>query len=307
MSIIGYFKDVKVRYEADIVVVGSGMAGISAAISAALQGCSVLLIERFGMLGGNSTTGGVASFCGNTIGQGKVFDMVVEGLEAFGAITPLNPNKDSRVFNHEILAVVLQELVLKHNVKVLLHTRFVDVICKDGLITECLVCGKSGLEAIRAKQFIDCTGEGELAARAGFSTMKGGESGYQLPMSLMYFVKYIEENEKRCEIPEGWFEKIDTSDKLPMTSIWPNGPGSNAVKIKIPMFDSTDTESMTAAEIQGRRKMMSVMDYHQRVEKKNWLFDHCSPMIGIREGCRIVGDYILTLEDLRAGRSFDDS
>jgi hypothetical protein len=52
--------------------------------------------------------------------------------------------------------------------------------------------------------------------------------------------------------------------------------------------------------------MMEVLDYYQRVEKKPWLLDHCSPIIGIREGCRIVGDYILKVKDLRAGRAFED-
>jgi hypothetical protein len=72
------------------------------------------------------------------------------------------------------------------------------------------------------------------------------------------------------------------------------------------MFDSTDTESLTAAEIRARRRMMEVLDYYQRVEGQPWLLDHCSPQIGIREGCRVVGDYTLTVDDLRSGREFDD-
>ena len=307
MEYIEYAKKVSVKYCADIAVFGAGIAGISAAISAAMQGVSVILVERFGVPGGNSTTGGVASFCGNTVGQGVVFDMIINALEEFHAIAPLNPHSSSRVFNHELLAVILQELILKYNIKLLLHTRFVDVICSDGHISECLVCGKSGVEAVRAKIFIDCTGEGELAERAGFSTKKGDARGYSLPMSLMYFVRHVCETDSTCEIPEGWFEKITSDKQLPMTSIWPNGPGGNAIKIKIPMFDSTDTESMTNAEIRGRQKMMSVMDYHQRILNKNWIFDHCSPMIGIREGRRICGDYILTVDDLRSGASFEDS
>ncbi len=51
---------------------------------------------------------------------------------------------------------------------------------------------------------------------------------------------------------------------------------------------------------------MEVMDYHQRQDKKPWVLDHCSPIIGIREGCRIVGDYTLKVDDLRAGRAFED-
>ena len=70
------------------------------------------------------------------------------------------------------------------------------------------------------------------------------------------------------------------------------------------MFDSTDTESMTAAEIAARRACCS---YFQAVEGKDWRFDHCSPIIGIREGYRIVGRYQLRVDDLRAGREFDDA
>jgi len=307
MDEIAYDRKIPVRYEADVAIFGAGMAGVSAALGAALRGARVLLVERFAVPGGNSTTGGVASFCGNTRGQGRAFDMVVEGLEAFGAVAPLDAGKSSRVFHHEILAVVLQELLLRHGIRLLLHTRFVDVLCMDGHIGACIVCGPSGPEAVRAKQFVDCTGEGELAARAGFPTMKGGGGGYQLPMSLLYFVRHVVNADRRREVPPGWFGSLEREDQLPMTSVWPNGPGSNAVKIKIPMFDSTDTESMTAAEIRGRRRMMEVLDYHQRVEGRNWIFDHCSPMIGIREGRRITGDYVLAVEDLRAGRSFDDA
>ena len=104
-------------------------------------------------------------------------------------------------------------------------------------------------------------------------------------MSLMYFVRHVEETEPAA-LPEGWFQPITDKADLPMTSVWPDGPGGNAIKVKIPMFDATDTESLTAAEIRGRRRMMEVMDYHQRVEKKPWRLDHCSPIIGIREGAR---------------------
>jgi hypothetical protein len=190
----------------------------------------------------------------------------------------------------------------------LLHTGFVDACVDDGRVTECIVCGPSGPEAVDARQFVDCTGEAQLVRLAGFETVKGrAEDGLQLPMSMMFFVRHVEGQDARAQVPKGWFGSIRSQDDLPMTSVWPNGPRSNALKIKIPMFDASDTESMTAAEVQGRRRMMEVLDYYQRVEQKPWLFDHCSPRIGIREGRRIVGDYVLAVEDLRAGRSFDDA
>lgn len=304
-------RNVPLRYEADIAVLGGGMAGVSAALAAARSGCTVILIERFAVTGGNATAGGVAAFCGETAGQGAVFDEIISELERFAAVHPYvpYPQADHRLFNHEFLSIVLQELLLRYGVKLLLHTQFVDVsVSDDGRVKECIVCGKSGPEALRAKQFIDCTGEAQATHMAGFATVKGRPSdSIQLPMSLMCFVRHVPESENVCEVPEGWLEPIRSKEDLPMTSRWPNGPGSSALKIKIPMYDSTDTEGATAAEIQARRRMLQVLDYYQRVEKRPWILDHCSPQIGIREGRRIVGDYILTVDDLRAARKFDDA
>jgi hypothetical protein len=300
---ITWTRKVPVRYTADVAIIGGGIAGVSAACAATKSGVEVILVERFAVTGGMLITGGVANFCGQMSGQGEVFDQIVNDLKTWHAI---GYGKDS-CFHYEILALVLQELLLKRNVKLLLHTRFVDVRVGDnGRIQECIVCGKSGVEAIRAKQFIDCTGDGDVARYAGFETIKGGPGGYQLPMSMMYFVRHVDPKQAQPHLPEGWFNPVRTRSDLPMTSIWPDGPGSNAIKIKIPMFDSTDTESLTKAETTARRRMMEVLDYYQREERKPWLLDHCSPIIGIREGCRIVGNYVLTVDDLRAGRAFDD-
>jgi len=300
---VTYSRKVPVRYEADVAVIGGGIAGVSAACAAARSGAKVVLVERFAITGGDMTSGGVANFCGQLHGQGEVFDQILADLRTFNAI-----DEDRPVFQYEILAIVLQEMLLRRGVKLLLHTRFVDVREQNGRITECIVCGKSGMEALRAKQFIDCTGEGDVARSAGFATMKGRpEDGFQLPMSMMFFVRHVEAKDAFAQLPQGWFQPIREQSDLPMTSIWPDGPRSNALKIKIPMFDATDTESLTAAEIRARRRMLEVLDYYQRVEKKPWRLDHCSPIIGIREGCRIVGDYVLTVDDLRAGRNFDDA
>jgi hypothetical protein len=300
---VTYTRNIPVRYEADVAVIGGGIAGVSAACAAARSGAQVVLVERFAVTGGDLTSGGVANFCGQLHGQGEVFDQILTDLKAFNAIGSARP-----VFHYEILAIVLQEMLLRRGVKLLLHTRFVDVNERAGRIHECIVCGKSGLQALRAKQLIDCTGEGDVARMAGYATMKGRpEDGLQLPMSMMFFVRHVTPEDAQPQLPHGWFEPIRRRADLPMTSIWPDGPRSNALKIKIPMFDATDTESLTAAEIRARRRMMEVLDYYQRVEKKPWLLDHCAPIIGIREGCRIEGDHVLTVDDLRAGRNFDDA
>jgi FAD dependent oxidoreductase len=309
-SSINYSRKLPLRYSCDLAVIGGGIAGACAACAAAESGASVILLERFASLGGMMTLGGVNNFCGETAGQGRVFDELIAGLVSFGQIDPYQPYRHFEVrrrFHHQALALVIQEALLKRGVKLLLHTRFVDVAAKEnGRIEAIVLRGQSGPEALEARQFIDATGEGELADLAGFATIKGRQSdGLQLPMSLIYFVRELDKDFPP-QVPEGFVERITEQDDLPMTSPWFNGPASKAIKIKIPGFDSTDTESLTAAEIAGRRKMMQVLDFHQRTAKKKWYFDHVSPIIGIREGRRIVGDYLLSEADVRAGRSFDD-
>lgn len=297
-------RNIHVKYDADVIVVGGGIAGVSAACSAALSGAKVVLIERFSALGGMLTTGGVANFCGQIEEQGEVFDKIICDLKKFNS---LGEGNRVSIFNYEILALVLQEILLRRNVKVLLHTRLVDVLVQGNTISECIICGKSGLEAVRGKVFIDCSGDADLARYAGVSIIKGDENtGYQLPMSKMFFVREVDENQVVMQTPEEWPTRIDTAEDLPMTSVWPDGPGGKALKIKIPMFDSTTTEGLTKAEIQARRRTMDVLYYYQAIEKKRWRLTNSANIIGIREGCRIEGDYVLKVDDLRAGKSFED-
>jgi hypothetical protein len=143
---VKYSRDIPVRYEADVAVIGGGIAGVSAACAAAKSEAKVILIERFAVTGGVLTTGGVANFCGQMNAQGEVFDTILSDLRKFNALG--YKNKES-VFHREILALVLQELLLERGVKLLLHTRFVDVVQTDGLITECIILGKSGPEPRR--------------------------------------------------------------------------------------------------------------------------------------------------------------
>lgn len=307
---ISFSKNIVVKYKADIIVVGGGIAGVCAAITASRQGNSVILIERFADTGGNATSGGVAAFCGETAGQGSVFDLIINDLEKFKAIVPYKPYEEceARTFDHTILAFVLQELLLANNIKLLLHTKLADCVVENGKVKYAIINGASGLEAVAGKIFIDCTGEAFLAHSAGFATMKGRAKDHaQLPMSLMFFVRHVSSDAQVPELPDGFLERFQNEAELPMTSIWGNGPGGNAIKIKIPLGDSSDTESLTQAEIRARRAMMRVFDFYRRKKGKSWMLDHCSPIIGIREGRRAIGEYILTVDDVKAGRKFDDA
>jgi hypothetical protein len=290
---VAWSRKVPVRWETDVAVIGGGIAGVSAACAAADSGAKVVLVERFAICGGDLTSGGVASFCGRMDGNGRTFDEIVADLKRWDSIG----QPRAEIFDHEILAVVLQELLLRHHVKLLLHTRFADVCAEDGRISACILAGFSGPEALAARQFIDCTGGGDVARAAGCRVMVSEEP---LPMSMMYFVR--EGQNPGPQMPKDW---PTTGKKLPRRSVWPNGPGEKANKQWLFKYSSIDTETMTAAEIAVRR---TVMERHAAdlASGKKWRYDHCSPVVGIREGCRIVGDYVLKIDDLLKARSFDD-
>ena len=150
---VSWSRQVPIRYEAAVVVLGGGIAGVSAACAAAQSGARVVLVERFAITGGDLTVGGVANFCGDTKGQGEVFDAIVADLEKFGAVAPYKaayPEQSTRVCEHHVLALVLQELLLRRGVKLLLHTQFVDTCTTgQGRITACIVCGNAMALSLR--------------------------------------------------------------------------------------------------------------------------------------------------------------
>jgi len=289
---ISWSRKIPVRWQADVAVIGGGIAGVAAACAAVEAGAKVVLVERFAVCGGDLTSGGVASFCGRMEGNGRTFDEIVADLRKWKTM-----RRGSVIFDHEILAVVLQELVLRRGVKLLLHTRFADVVAQDGRVTAAVLAGFSGPEALAARQFIDCTGGGDVARALGAEVMIAEEP---LPMSMMYFVR--EGHGAHPRLPDDW---AGSGRELPRRSVWPNGPGEKAMKQWLFKHSSIDTEEMTAAEITVRRLAMERHAADLEAGKE-YRYDHCSPIIGIREGCRIVGDYVLTVDDVLKGRAFDD-
>ena len=338
METIPYSREVPVAYEADVAVIGGGIAGVCAAAAAARSGVRVVLVERFASTGGLLTSGGVSHFCDENAFRsplGEVFTEILTELEAWNAIGHEKPP----AFHYEALAVILQELLLRRGVKLLLNTRLTDACVQDdGRITEAIVCGVSGPQALRAKQFIDCSGESALARAAKFTILGDWDTDERrIPMSMMCFVREVEGPPLWPTMPPGWSTALaeveiaqreadavalplgvgdawpeegevpaSTAAGLRKISIWPDGPGGKALKLWFATVDATDAEQLAAAEIHARRCMMEVVDYYQRIVGKPWRLDHAAPMLGIRDGAIIAGDYVLTMDDLKAGRAFED-
>lgn len=163
-------KHTPVLAETEVLVVGSGPSGLAAALASSRAGADTMIVERYGCLGGNMTQVGVESFAWyrheHTVdceGIGREFER--RAVEA-GIARP-EPQSDSHVIDPEGFKVLADEMMTEAGVKVLLHCQMCDVIMDGkelkGIITE----SKSGRQAILAGQIIDCTGDGDVAARAG--------------------------------------------------------------------------------------------------------------------------------------------
>jgi len=192
-------REIPIRYRAEVVVVGGGVAGVSAAIAAARNGADTLLIERYGALGGNLTIGLLEASMSFHDRQGKqliggIPDEIVQRLKAAGGsvghveddvgycgtVTPYDP---------EELKMVCLEMTREADARLLLHTWVVAAVVDSGRLTGLLIENKSGRQAVWGHVFVDCSGDADVAALAGAEFLKGREGdGLTQPMSILFKV-----------------------------------------------------------------------------------------------------------------------
>jgi hypothetical protein len=202
------------------------------------------------------------------------------------------------------------------NVSLLYHTFAVDAVVEKDTIRGVIIENKSGRSAILARIVIDCTGDGDIAARSGASYEKGRpEDDLLQPMTMMFRLADVtfqqDSNDQLCKLIELAIEQ-GAEYKVPFRHGWvihlPTQGDAVVQHTHIYGLDATDAADLTKAEIEGRRQVMAIVELLQNhVPEFSSIHLIQTPVnIGVRETRRIMGEYVLTREDVVNGRQFDD-
>ena len=312
----------------DVIVVGGGPAGCAAATAAVREGARTLLFEATGALGGMGTSGLVPWFCGyndreKIIARGLAEDILYAMRDNIPYLKEEMKKYPLRApaIDPELLKRVYDKMVTEAGAEILFNSSLCAVEkTVDGELDAIVVSNKSGLSAYRAKIYVDCTGDGDLAAWAGAQFEKGDELGDMQPATHCFVIADIDE-EALAKGPRIHFEdprspiwKAMQSDKYPLII----EPHSCSMKIGESIFgfntghvfnvDNTDPTSTSKALLQGRKMAEqyknSFAEYHPAFAHSTLIAT--GSLLGVRETRRVIGDYILTVDDYIARRSFPD-
>jgi len=312
----------------DVIVVGGGPAGCAAATAAARENARTLLLETTGVLGGMGTAGLVPWFGAygdreKIIARGlaeHVRCALRDNMPHLKKAMEKNP-LTSPAIDPELLKRVYDEMVTGAGAKVLFHSPLCAVEkSTEGTPDAIIISSKTGLSAYRAKVYVDCTGDGDLAAWAGATFEKGDKSGGLQPATHCFMISNIDE-EALAKGPGIHFydpgspiHKAIRSDKYPLidelhTCNIKIGPGTYGFNTgHIYDVDNTDPVSVSKALCQGRKMAVqyrnAFAEYHPAFADATLVAT--GSLLGIRETRRIMGNYILTVDDYLARRSFPD-
>lgn len=339
-------RELKVRAEVDVLVVGGGPAGMMAAEAAARdKNLKVMLIEQRGYMGGNLTIGlPILSFLGpkgNQVIKGAA-QKFIDRMAAKGASSEHWPCKNHMSFtiiDPDQVKTVAWEIMDDAGVEVLLYVFVADTIVENGKVKGVVIESKAGREVILAKTVIDCTGDGDVAFRAGVECNKGDENGGMQPPTLMFLMRGVEVQKLRdaiCNEPEKYdMDVMPTSQfrkekfitvglrgrileaqqkgyKVPVSrTILITGLGADEIWVnmtRVSGVDSTDPVSYTKGEHDARQQMYEVIAYLRDFVpgfESAWL-ERSAAFMGIRESRVIVGKYVMTAQDILEQKQFED-
>jgi hypothetical protein len=323
LETLSFTKQTPVRQQYDVIVAGAGPAGICAAVTAARMGARVALVERYGVLGGNLTVGGVGPILG-MVGKGTIRDELVTLLGV-----PDNDmiGKTGQVHDIQYAKLAVAEFVNHRNIDVYLQTMVSDALMDGNILKGLLVSSKEGMFALLGKTVIDTTGDGDVAFFAGAEIEKGREDGLMQPVTLEFTVDNVDEARaiacigdvdevklggerfldfcKRCG-NEGLIPKNLVAVRLHRTT----KPGERHVNTtQMNGIDSTSVAALYPAELELRKQIELLVSFlrNQLPGYAQCRYISSGSTVGTRETRRVMGEYVITAEDMAEGKRFPDA
>lgn len=332
-----------VTAEVDVLVAGGGTAGAVAAIAAARSGASTLVVEQLGFLGGTETGALVTPMMRNHLGEEPLTRGINEEILARTAAVdpPRSDSPNDRLwFSPTSLACVLDDLVSEAGARVLFGSVVAGVLKEGNTLRGVLVENKSGRSAIRAKVVLDCTGDADVAVSAGAPFEAGNAEGLNQPMSLRFSMANVDLERVRdfftelgrpCELPllsVGFHEGSESVIGPLVEEAQAEGvlePGDigyfqffsmlgrpRELSFNCPRlagFHGTDAWDLSRAQVVGRRKIRRIAEFCRRYLPgfEEAYVAAIAPLMGVRESRRILGEYVLTEDDVVDARKFPDA
>ena len=319
--------NVPVIARTQVLVVGSGTAGIAAAVASARGGAKTMIVERYGCLGGALTVSNVSSYSFSV----NRFPEVLSGIpleidqrcRRYGASAP--DYRGSGIFvDAELYKCMLDEWMEEEGVRILLHTTVISAYVEDGVLRGVYCHSKSGIGIILAERTVDASGDGDVAAYAGVPFTKRDPKKIQ-PVSVVFGIENVDTEKFEAHFldksKDGFatvFEQAAAAgewNSLKRRGAWkiltPTGNLKSLNLTLIREIDATNAMDLTRAEIEGRKQITHIISLFRKYGKEIGLgkcqLRAIAPQLGLRETRRIKGEYMLTGDDVHSKRTFDDS
>lgn len=311
-------------FHTDVLVCGGGVAGTMAAVAAARAGARVMLLERYGFLGGNATAGAVAQFNswqtanGRTVVAGLAQE-VVDRLRIYGAaaaherfVMSTGHRMDRVAYAPEVLKLVLDDMVSDAGVVPLLHASVLDVQREERRVVQLRALTKGGIVAIRPGVLIDSSGDMDALRKAGASFLALEADETLQPATMMFRFGPID------------FETLEAADIQALARRgYEEGALARAAlhvardpysqdgwfNISRLAIDATDAMALGRAEIEGRRQAWSAAKFlrHSVPGCADGRLQAFGTQVGVRETRRVQGEHVLTAQELLAPVAFADA
>lgn len=338
----------------DIAVVGAGASGVAAAVAAAREGLSVLLIERYGFTGGTATAGLVHHWDPvKLIEASGIAIEFYERLKLKGAIKdfekpeivmPFTFWEGGSGFDPEEFKIVCLEMLEEAGVACLFHTQVIDAVVENGKITAVEIYNKSGKNKVKAKIYVDATGDGDVFAYAGCRYQTGNVNGEFMSPTLAFRIggvdtekiyqyfdenpdefgnhprlgKYIK-NHRESILLQGFYTLLRQAKEngslkatIPETGIGmliqPRYGEFHVNATRTPCKNPLDGRELSKLEIMERKNVLEIFSVIKKYLPgcENAYMMQTADQVGIRETRRLCGEYVLTLQDMENGIEFKD-